>query len=164
MRTAFAAVGVALVMAGGVVSPALAAPPKRDFFTDQQTRVVESVCPFPVTVVATFPGTRQVDFYSRDGVLKRTAYHIVEQDTFTANGKTLVGVPYRFRTVANFNESGEVTSAYGTGHHVRVPLPDGRTFFVAGRVNFLQQVNDFVWVPDSGASKNAAAFCAALAL
>ena len=170
MRTAFISVGVALVTAVGVAGPALATPPVRHFFPDTQTRVVEGLCGFPVTVVATFPDTRQVDFYSRDGVLTRTTYHIIEQDTFTAVdsdgnpiGPTLEGSPYRFRTVLNFDATGEITSAYGSGHHVSVPLPDGSTFLVAGRVDFLQQAGDFVYVPDSGVSKNAAVFCAALA-
>jgi len=95
MRTAFLSAGVALLAVAGSAGPALAAPPVRDFFTDTQTRVVKDLCPFDITVVATFPDTRQVDFYSRDGVLRRTTYHIIEQDTFTANGKTLEGTPYR---------------------------------------------------------------------
>ena len=163
LRTAFISVSVALGAVLAAAAPAHAAPPERDFFTDQQTRTVTSLCPFKVGLVATFPDTRQVDFRDRNGVLRRTTYHIVEQDTFTANGKTLVGTPYRFRTVINFDKAGEIISAYGTGHHVRVLLPDGSTFVVAGRVDFLAQVNDFVFTPTSGSSKNVAGFCAALA-
>ena len=146
-----------------VASSAQAAPPERTFFTDEQTYVMEDLCDFPITVTSVFPDTRRVDFFDRDGVLTRTTFHIVEQDTFTANGRTLEGLPYRFSSVLEYDATGtDVTSAYARGLVVRVPLPDGSEFHAAGRVDFSQQLDDFVSVPDSGSSRNADAFCAAL--
>ena len=165
MRTGsrLVAVGSAVATSACMAFPAQGVPPERTFFQDQQTNVVSDLCGFDITVRSTFPGTRQVDFYDQDGALTRTTYHVVEQDTFTANGKTLEGSPYRFNSVLTFGADGEITSAHGSGLAVKVPLPDGNTFLAAGRVDFFQQEGDFIFVPDSGTSKNRDAFCAALA-
>ena len=56
--------------------------------------------------------------------------HGVEQDTFFANGKTLVGDPYHFQGSNEF-ENGVIVSATLVGVFERVHLPDGGVFVVA---------------------------------
>jgi hypothetical protein len=46
---------------------------------------------------------------------------------------------------------------------VRSLLPDGSTFFSAGRVDMLASGLSFVTVPDVGTTRGGDAFCAALA-
>ena len=168
-RRLYAALAITAGLTAGltaITAPAHGVPPERTVLEPNvQVNVVSDLCAFPVTVTSTFPHTRKVDFYDSEGALTRTTYHILEQDAFTnpETGTTLQGLPYRFTSVLSFDDDGGITSAYASGHHVRVPLPDGSTFLAAGRVDFFQQGGDFVSVPDSGTSKNADAFCAALA-
>jgi hypothetical protein len=121
--------------------------------------VVTDICAFPVT--ARFVGTvRATRFFDRSGLPTMTLYHTTEQDTFSANGVTLTGLPCTYETQVVFDSSGNVTHSYTSGCVERVPLPDGSTFLSAGRI-------DFVAHPDAdliiSADKGDPAFCAALA-
>jgi hypothetical protein len=85
-----------------------------------------------------------------------------EQDTFSANGKTLVGDPYHFTTIVEFENSVPV-NYHLDGIAERVHLPDGGIFIVAGRVDLLSSGGGFIISVDSGNSgNNLEAFCAAL--
>jgi hypothetical protein len=84
--------------------------------------------------------------------------HSAEQDTFSANGKTLVSQVYHFSLQGFFDENGDVT-VVGHGVLVRVPLPGGGVFIGAGRVD---SFGNFSLSPDHGAFKNLEGFCAAL--
>jgi hypothetical protein len=107
----------------------------------------------------------EIDFFDQDGNLTMAQVHQVEQDVFTANGKTLVGLPYTFNLRALFDpETGDVTHVFASGIASRVPLPGGNFFLTAGRVDFAAHPGaDFLLQPDVGAQGNIAGFCAALA-
>jgi hypothetical protein len=84
-----------------------------------------------------------------------------EQDSFSANGKTLVGDPYPFAQTVNFVD-GVAVDAHGVGVAERVQLPSGGVFIVAGRVDIFN-ANSAILAVDSGNSgNNLDAFCAAL--
>jgi hypothetical protein len=115
-----------------------------------------------VTITATVVGT-ETTFYDQSGQVTRIQVHLVEQDVFTANGQTLMGLPYTFNIQVLF-EDGELTHVYASGLVARVPLPDGTVFLSAGRLDFAAHPgSDFRIVPDVGRSGDVAAFCAALA-
>jgi hypothetical protein len=155
--TALACTGL-LPLTSGV---AHADKPEREVYTDAQTYVVNDICAFPVTVTSTFSKTTQTTFTDRDGEVIRIALQITEQDVFTANGKTLSGLPYRFNSQLLF-EDGELVHGYASGNVVRVPLPGGKVFRASGRVDFVARGADFILVPDVGTPVNTGAFCAAL--
>ena len=76
--------------------PAAATEPTSEpFGPDTTTIVVEDLCSFPVTITAVSSGT-QTTFLDQNGALTRIHFHAVEQDTFTANGTSLSGLPYTF--------------------------------------------------------------------
>ena len=144
------------------MAPAAVAPIKEDFTFSGETAVLTDVCSFPVTVVFGGTGT-EIDFFDENGNLTRIQIHQVEQDVFTANGKTLVGLPYTFNLQVLFDpESGEVTHVFASGLVSRVPLPGGDVFLTAGRLDFIANDADFLLQPDFGAQGNIAGFCAAL--
>jgi hypothetical protein len=76
-------------------------------------------------------------------------------------GATLVNNGGHFSARLVFDSNGNVISDYGEGVIENVPLPDGSTFFAAGRVDFLAHSGP-VYLPDWGGSRNLAGFCAAL--
>jgi len=102
-------------------------------------------------------------FFDQNGVLAHGVANTVEQDTFSANGVTLVGDP--FHNIQQFvtDSNGNITHVYETGVLERVPLPDGSVFMSAGRLDFSLHGSNFVMTPDNGKSGDVAAFCAALA-
>jgi hypothetical protein len=148
----------------GFAQPAAAVAPTRVDFTRSGEIVLSDVCAFPVTANHSNTGTRTF-FYDQDGNLTRVEVHAVEQDVFTANGKTLVGLPYHFNIAFLFEPGAEdPTHAFATGVVLRVPLPGGDFFLSAGRFDFLAHPDEpFVLQPDVGAQGNVEGFCAALA-
>jgi hypothetical protein len=161
-RFLFLVAAVALGAAALVATAAAIEPIKEDFsFSD--TVVLTNVCPFPVTVEYTITGTQTL-YFDQNGNLTRIQVHNVEQDVFTANGKTLVGLPYTFNVHLIFDvESGELTHIYASGVASRVPLPGGDFFLTAGRLDFAAHPGEsFLVQPDVGAQGNLAGFCAAL--
>jgi hypothetical protein len=124
--------------------------------------VLTDVCAFPINVDSTISGF-EIDYVDQSGALTRSFIHQVEQDTFTANGKTLVGTPYTVNTEVLFDSSGNITHVYGAGLFETIPLPDGSLFVSAGRADFTQHPGvGFLLSPDMGNSGNLAGFCAAL--
>lgn len=91
----------------------------------------------------------------------RVDNHIVEQDTFSANGKTLTGEPYTFNVFVSL-ENGEVTAILSRGVAEKIPLPDGKLFISAGVVDFLAQGVPFTLRTDLGVTGDIDALCAAL--
>jgi hypothetical protein len=161
-RLLFIVAAAVLGAAALVQSAAAVAPIKEDFTFSGETAVLTDVCSFPVTVVFAGTGT-EIDFFDENGNLTRIQIHQVEQDVFTANGKTLVGLPYTFNLQVLFDpESGEVTHVFASGLVSRVPLPGGDVFLTAGRLDFIANDADFLLQPDFGAQGNIAGFCAAL--
>jgi len=153
---------IALSATGVLARPAAAIEPTREPISSTDIFVVEDICSFPVTITATVVGT-ETTFFDQSGAVTRIHIHLVEQDTFSADGESLTGLPYTFNIDVLF-EDGEVTHVYASGVVERVPLPDGTVFLSAGRLDFAAHPgSDFRIVPDVGRSGNVAAFCAALA-
>jgi len=93
----------------------------------------------------------------------RIFIHSVEQDTFTANGRTLMGTPFTFNVEVLFDSNGNVTHIFASGLVETIPLPDGSLFVSAGRLDFTQHPGvQFLLSPDTGHTGDLAAFCAAL--
>ena len=111
----------------------------------------------------TFESTgERLSFFDQNGDLTRIIEHGVEQDTYTANGRSLEGLPYTFNVQAYFDETGQPERVYTSGVVSRVPLPDGSVFRAAGRIDFVAHSFEFVPAPDWGTPVNTAALCAAL--
>jgi hypothetical protein len=123
--------------------------------------VVTDLCAFPINVDVTFSGT-ETDYVDESGALTRIFVHEVEQDTYTANGRTLVGTPFTFEEQVLFDSSGNVTHDFTSGLVETIPLPDGSLFISAGRLDFTQHPGVFILSPDMGHTGDLAAFCAAL--
>jgi hypothetical protein len=157
-------IGLVAVVALAVFAPAAAAnPPVMVHKTSSLTTVLTGACAFPITVDATMTETDRF-FSDQNGVLTSANADVTEQDSFSANGKSLTGDPYSFSLHATFDSSGNITQLYADGVVERVPLPDGRAFQAAGSVNFgAQGFPDFSVTPNAGSSRNLAGFCAALA-
>jgi hypothetical protein len=151
------------VVAAAVFTPtATAVEPVKFQDTFSFTTVLTDVCAFDVTVDASVTFT-EIDFFDESGALTRIHLHIVEQDTFSANGKSLTGVPFTFNIDILFDSSGNVTHVFASGLVEKVPLPDGRLFISAGRLDFAAHgFPEFLITPDVGATVNLAGFCAAL--
>jgi hypothetical protein len=124
--------------------------------------VLTDVCAFPVNVDSTISGT-ETDYVDQSGALTRIFTHQVEQDTFTANGRTLVGDPFTAEFHVLLDSGGSVVHSYGTGLFETILLPDGSRFHSAGRADFTQHPGvGFLLSPDMGNPGNIEGFCAAL--
>jgi hypothetical protein len=157
---------ITAALAGVIVlaEPAAAVAPVREELPPfSGTAVLTGVCPFPVTVDSMLTGSQTV-FFDREGNVTRIVIDTAEQDVFSANGKTLEGLPFTFKVTLLFDPAtGELTHAYATGVSARVRLPGGDLFLTAGRTDFVQHPDElFVLQPDVGAQGNIAGFCAAL--
>lgn len=152
-----AAVGLAIF-----APKAAADPPISTQSALSETNVLTGTCSFPITVDST-GSVVLTEFFDHSGVLTRASAHLNEQDTFSANGKSLTGVPYANNVEATFDSSGNITQQYGEGVIEKVLLPDGGFFISAGRFNFVADGSpEFTLTPDTGATVNLAGFCAAL--
>ena len=98
------------------------------------------------------------DFFDKNGTWTWTIAHITEVSTYTANGKTLISLPYKYEWKIVADSNGNLTHLYMMGVQLKVPLPDGSVFFSAGRLDWLNPTT-----PLKGTTKNLAGFCAALA-
>jgi hypothetical protein len=134
--------------------------PTKTSFTDSFEFTNTSLCGFEIEVGVELSGF-ETSFLDEAGGVVRTQIHITEQDTFSANGVTLVGKEYRLN-VRVLRVDGEVVEAVSSGVLEKVRLPDGSTFMAAGRTDLFAATVDFVVEPDNGVSKNLDAFCDAL--
>jgi hypothetical protein len=164
MRKWLIAIAGAALAAVGSAQPAAAVAPTREDINSSDTVVLTGVCAFPVTITFTQTGSQTV-FTDQNGNTTRLELHTVERDVFTANGKTLVGLPYTTNARVLIDpQTGEVTDFYATGLISRVPLPGGGLFLTAGRLEVTAHPGaPFFLQPDVGAQGNVAGFCAALA-
>jgi hypothetical protein len=150
-------------IAAFAASPAAAAPPARIEYTYATDVVLTDVCSFPIDVVLS-QTVSQINFYDQSGLLTRIFAHVVEQDTFTANGNTLVGLPFVFNVQVIYDDEGNWVHNYSNGLVEKIPLPDGSLFVSAGRLDWVQHpLAVFILSPDKGNPGNSAGFCAALA-
>lgn len=130
--------------------------------TSSVASVLTGACPFSITVDSTMTETDRF-FSDQNGVLIRASANVDEQDSFSANGKSLAGDPYTVNLQAFFDSSGNITEEYGNGVIERVQLPDGTVFQSDGRVDFgAHGFPSFVVVSDWGSARNLDGFCAAL--
>jgi hypothetical protein len=141
-------------------APAGAVPPTRTPFSfTADPLVLGDICSFPVTVVSNLRGT-ETDFTNESGALTMLLIYNVEQDTFSANGKTLTGEPYTFEIQVLFDENGDVTHVYASGTVETIRFPSGTLFISAGRVDFEAHPGSiFLIAPDVGVTGDVAAFC-----
>jgi hypothetical protein len=151
-------VGLALIGS----QPAAAVPPTTQNIDVTFDVQVADLCAFPVDIAGHYTGTER-DYLDHAGQTVRADLHLVEQDRFTANGKTLTGDPFVNQQQLLFNSAGELVHEYEVGVIERVPLPDGGEFLSAGRVDFIAHPHTTVLItPDVGHAGDLAAFCAAL--
>jgi hypothetical protein len=145
-------------------SSAAADQPTRTEFTNTFSSVLTGVCSFDIAVDSTVSGFA-INYFDTSGALTKIIVHEVEQDTFTANGKTLVGsIPFTNSIEVFFDSSGNLTNLFANGVFEKITLPDGSLFVSAGRVDFFDHPGvGFLITPDEGNSGNLAGFCAALA-
>ncbi len=156
-------VAIVAVSAAIFAAPAAADQPTKSSDTFETDGILTGVCSFDVGVHSTIAYT-DIAYYNASGALTRIYDHMVEQDTFTANGKTLTGMPFAYNLETLYDNGGNVTHVYGDGVTEKVPLPDGSLFIAAGRLDFLAHPGaSWVLSPDKGNPGNIAGFCAALA-
>jgi hypothetical protein len=152
-------VGAATVITAALLAPvATADQPVRVPFTQTSTGVVTDLCAFPITQEMTVTAT-EVIFTGT----ARVSAHFVEQDVFSANGKSLTSSPYTFNVQATIDSNGNFTMEEVSGVVVKVPLPDGGLFISSGRYVRENPTGAPVFFPDNGGTHNLAGFCAALA-
>ena len=121
--------------------------------------VTTDICPFPVADHGYQEGTLSIRDTAKGTLFSVSAR---EQDTFSANGVSLTSNWYAYHFEGLVDAHGDVVRQTTSGVLVNVPLPDGSTFFSAGRVDMLASGSSFVTVPDVGTSRGKDAFCAAL--
>jgi hypothetical protein len=157
-----AALAASLVGVTVCASAARADRPVISHYPISDSKLATDLCSFPITVAESEDVT-ETDFVNSSGTITRIQLHVMEQDTFIANGKTLVGEPYTANADIRFDSSGNVTQLYLEGVLEKVPLPDGSFFMAAGRVNVVADgFPSIALIPDNGATINLAGLCAAL--
>jgi hypothetical protein len=125
------------------------------------TGVVTDICPFPVMVSSEGTGTGRA-YMDNAGNLTMIQAHVTETDTFSANGNTIVGLPYHANDIIRFNADGTVREQV-TGVVERLRLPDGRMFISAGRYIPPPNIGSgFTLAPTNGHTGDVGALCAAL--
>jgi hypothetical protein len=158
------AITAVLACAAVIVQPAAAEPPTKETFTLSSTLTLDAgqMCEFPINVAATSTRTFTTHF-NPDGSMRSRHVRGEEQDTFSANGKTLVGELYQFNVHREW-ENGVQVDAKWVGLSEMVKLPDGGVFIVAGQLDLLANGPvTFIVTADSGNSgNNLDAFCEAL--
>ena len=93
MRRRLLAVVGSVLGATLLAASAVAVPPVKTEGQLTQTSTLTGVCPFAVQVESKTV-YRQMDYFDKNNVRTKTLVHIDEQDVFTANGKTLIGLPF----------------------------------------------------------------------
>lgn len=119
------------------------------------------LCSFPIEDSYVQEYTSR-NFYDDSGALVKRVTQGSEQDNLSANGRTLASDTYTFRFISEF-ENGVRVASYSDGVAVRVPLPSGGVFILAGRV-LLTRLEVFYmdFGNDGTAAGRAEAFCEAL--
>ncbi len=152
----------ALSAIGISTSAAAATSPVKYDVTITDGAVLTDVCSFPVAVSSTFTITG-IDFFDKNGVLTMTLWHFELQDTLTANGNTLVGIPYKYNIQLTWDRDGNVTGWYVSGIFEKIWLPGKSLFIPAGRADMTDNPFGFTLSPDKGNLGNIEGLCAALA-
>jgi len=151
-----------LAAMGIFASTAFAAKPTQTSFSyTGLSNTLSGVCSFDVAITTNVSGT-EIDYFNADGTLNRVYLHTVEQDTFSANGKSITGEPYATNAELLVDATGAITNIYASGVVERLVLPSGTLFLSAGRIFLSHPDVTFNLSPDVGNPGDVAAFCAAL--
>lgn len=121
--------------------------------------VTTDICAFPIAVHQYDEGTVSVR-QTANGTLFEVSAH--EVDSFTANGVTLTSTPFAYHFTGAKDLQGNIVQQTAEGVMVKVPLPDGSTFFATGRADALASGVSFITYPDVGMSRGREEFCAVL--
>lgn len=153
---------IATLAFSAALVPAVAGAGKPEKFSFDATvnLTVTTICPFPVDLTYSFRG-HEVDFFDESGALVSANTHVTEQDTFSANGKTLVGESFTFNIFWSF-EGDDAVGIVSRGVAEKVRLPNGKLFLSAGVIDFLAQGVLFSVMTDPGRTGDIEGFCAAL--
>jgi hypothetical protein len=150
------ALGCALLAANAVATP----PQKWHYSYDGPGGIDTTLCGFEVTITILVGEVDQTIYLDASGnLITKVVEHGLQQDAFSANGKTLTGRSYRY-TDTTYYDQGLPTYTVAEGVLEKVPLPGGSLFISAGRVN---PFTGFALEPDHGTIQNLEGFCAALA-
>jgi hypothetical protein len=147
-----------------VSASATAAPPTTVHVGPDQFAVAldaGALCEFPISWNGTQQSTTTTHYESDGTTVAMRITQGTEQDTFSANGKTLVGDEYHFTLRALF-ENGQRVARYEYGNVDRVPLAGGAVFLSTGRVLVDSSPANVFFVDEGNNANNIAAFCAAL--
>jgi hypothetical protein len=131
-------------------------------FNTTGTNVWTDGCSFPVTYDLTSSGTGTV-FLDENGLPERVHLHVTEQDTFYANGRTVVGTPYTYNLEILLDDNLNDVRVIANGIAGKAQLPDGGLFIASGKIDFTAQGVQFSFSPDHGTVQNLDGLCAALA-
>ena len=144
-------------------STVLAADQVKEEYDFTMDLTMNDVCAFPINMFG-MVHTVHIMFFDNDGNFTRMNFNSVQTDTFSANGKTLVGLPHTYAGELFMKPAG-VIHLYRNGVQEKVLLPDGSYFVSAGRFDWAAPgaKNDLILIPTVGVSHNLAGFCAALA-
>jgi hypothetical protein len=137
-----------------------ATPPLVEEFDVTFSGPVEGICSFPVQLDVV-SHRRRMTFFNKDGIQTHQLVHGTEQDTLSANGVTLVGLPYTFDIRREYDVTGALLTQQLTGTQALFPLPDGTTFRASGQATVGPDAG-FILAVDHGRSDDPAALCAAL--
>lgn len=150
--------GLVALIGGAFADKASATPPARQQFSVAGfTTTIGSLCSFPIELTVLVGDVDETDYF-HGGQLVAVHQHVVEQDSFSANGKTLTTHLYTGNLDVTFDASGNPT-VVGEGVFEMVPLPGGGLFLAAGKTTFQGGV---AFIPNKGAVVNLDGFCAAL--
>lgn len=132
-------------------------------YTPSGTIAAGTLCNFDINYDLKM-NVAETDFFDLQGNLTRMDCHIVTQDTYSANGKSLVSMPFAYNIRWLFDNDGNLIHLYADGIVEKIWLPDGSLFISAGRLDFVAHgLPDIILSPDHGNPGNIARFCAALA-
>ena len=155
-------VTVAVVVLSVAAPLALAAKPMKGTFSATNTGTSSKLCAFPVNVASTFTVTYLVWDDGNGNVQEKDS--VTEQDTFTANGKTVQTYPYRFNAFYTV-VGGNLTSWVQTGVEIKLRLPSGALLIDGGWADAYAQIvtngGDFIFA-DRGVHGDISLLCAAL--
>ena len=116
---------------------------------------------FPIQVEYVMEVT-EIITWDNSGNVVRDFWHVVEQDTFSANGKTLVGKPYTANLEYVYRD-GQQIAMNASGVVTQVPLPGGGMFTSAGRTDWFNHPGEpYILFVDWGGCSNLERFIAAL--
>jgi hypothetical protein len=121
--------------------------------TDGTTLDAGALCPFAVDM--SWHQVGWTNYYSSNGGTPvKKIEHYWEADTLSANGVTLVGIPFEVNLYFAVDSDFNLTRIDASGGLLRIPLPDGHLVVSAGHITFDGQVGNL---------GNMDALCAALA-